>query len=205
MGHGTSFGLSNGDADGTVSTHGNRSATAGHKGASHHGHALSARSRSSHLTAAQHARGHHLNHALAHNRFARFSTAARQVTITRDVDTAAEKALPPGIELNVDRGKAVPPGIESKVGPITRDVDTAAEKALPPGIELNADRGKAVPPGIESKVGPITPDVDTPAEKALPPGIELNVDRGKFPAPETVAPDDDVEQTEPASDDSRQR
>jgi len=80
---------------------------AGHKGASHHGHALSARSRSSHLTATQHARAHHLNHALAHNRFARFSTAARQVTITRDVDTPAEKALPPGIELNVDRGKAV--------------------------------------------------------------------------------------------------
>jgi len=66
------------------------------------------------------------------------------VTTTRDVDTQAEKALPPGIELNVDRGKAVPPGIESKVGPITPDVDT--EKALPPGIELNVDRGKLPAP-----------------------------------------------------------
>ena len=62
---------------------------------------------------------------------------------------------------------------------------------------------KAVPPGIESKFGPITPDVDTPAEKALPPGIELNVDRGKLPGKETVVPDDDDEQTEPASDDPR--
>jgi hypothetical protein len=60
-----------------------------------------------------------------------------------------------------------------------------------------------VPPGIESKFGPITPDVDTPTEKALPPGIELNVDRGKLPRTETVVPDDDDEQTEPASDDSR--
>ena len=39
----------------------------------------------------------------------------------------------------------------------------------------------------------VTPDVDTTAEKALPPGIELNVD----------LPDDDDEQTEPASDDSK--
>ena len=66
-------------------------------------------------------------------------------------------------------------------------------------------RDKAVPPGIESKFGPITPDVDTPAEKALPPGIELNVDHGKLSVPETVVPDDDGEQMEPASDDSRQR
>jgi hypothetical protein len=49
----------------------------------------------------------------------------------------------------------------------------------------------------------VTPDVDTPAENALPPGIELNVDRGKLPGTETVVPDDDDEQTEPASDDSR--
>jgi hypothetical protein len=132
MGHGTSFGLSHG-ADDTVSNHGTRSAAAGHKGASHHGHAFSARSRSSHLTATYHARAHHLNQAqaLAHNRFPRFSTAARRMTTTRDVDTPAEKVVPPGIELNVDRGNAVPPGIESKFGPITPDVDTPAEKALP--------------------------------------------------------------------------
>ena len=74
----------------------------------------------------------------------------RQVTVTPDVDTPAEKALPPGIELNVDRGKAVPPGIESKFGPITPDVDTPAEKALPPGIEQNVDRGKL--PGTKTVV-----------------------------------------------------
>ena len=107
-GHGASFGLSHGDADGTVSTHGTRSAAAGHRGASHHGHALSARNRSSHLTATHHVRAHHLTHALAQNRFARFSTA-HQVTITPDVDTPAEKALPPGIELNVDRGELPAP------------------------------------------------------------------------------------------------
>ena len=161
MSHGTSFGLSH---DNTVSNHGTRSVAAGHKGASHHGHALSARSHSSHLTATHH--GHRLNYAFEHNRFTRFSTMTRQVTVTPDVDTPAEKALPPGIELNIDRGKAVPPA-------------------------------------IGSKVGPITPDVDTPAEKALPPGIELNVDRGKLPGKETVVPDDDDEQTEPASDDPR--
>jgi hypothetical protein len=33
--------------------------------------------------------------------------------ITPDVDTPAEKALPPGIELNVDRGKL--PGTETVV------------------------------------------------------------------------------------------
>jgi hypothetical protein len=65
------------------------------------------------------------------------------VTLTRDVDTPA---VPPGIELNIDRGKAVPPGIESKFGPITPDVDTPVEKALPPGIELNVDRGKLPAP-----------------------------------------------------------
>ncbi len=56
------------------------------------------------------------------------------------------KALPPGVELNVDQGKAIPPGIESKVGPITPDVDTPAEKALSPGQELNLDLGKLVVP-----------------------------------------------------------
>ena len=70
--------------------------------------------------------------------------------ITPDVDTPAEKALPPGIELNIDRGKAVPPAIGSKVGPITPDVDTPAEKALPPGIEQNVDRGKL--PGTKTVV-----------------------------------------------------
>ena len=104
MGHGTSFGLSHGNADNTVSNHGTRtrSVAAGHKGASHHGHALSARSHLSHLTATHH--DHHLNYAFEHSRFTRFSTMTRQVTVTPDVDTPAEKALPPGIELNVDRG-----------------------------------------------------------------------------------------------------
>jgi hypothetical protein len=108
MSHGTSFGLSHSNADNTVSNHGTRSVAAGHKGASHHGHALSARSHSSHLTATHH--GHHLNYAFEHNRLTRFSTMTRQVTVTPDVDTPAEKALPPGIELNVDRGKAVAAG-----------------------------------------------------------------------------------------------
>jgi len=70
-----------------------------------------------------------------------------KATVTPDVDTPAEKALPPGIELNADRGKAVPPGIESKVGSIAPDVDTPAEKTLPPGRELNVDGGKLLVPG----------------------------------------------------------
>jgi hypothetical protein len=72
------------------------------------------------------------------------------------------KPFPPGIELNVDRGKAVPPGIESKFGPITPDVDTPAEKALPPGIELNVDRGKL--PGTET----VVPDDDDEQTQAAP-------------------------------------
>jgi hypothetical protein len=94
------YGLSHGNGDNTVSNHGTRSVAAGHKGASHQGHALSARSHLSHLTATHH--DHHLNYAFEHNRFTRFSTMTRQVTVTPDVDTTAEKALPPGIELNVD-------------------------------------------------------------------------------------------------------
>jgi hypothetical protein len=73
--------------------------------------------------------------------------------------TAAHKALPPGIELNVDRGKAVPLGIESKVGTVTPDVDTIAEKGLSPGTELNADRGERAGPGV------VAPDNDVDHEK----------------------------------------
>ena len=149
MGHGAGLGLGHSDADDSVSTRGLASQTVGHKGATHHGRAVSAHSRSSHLTAA--------HHALAHHHVARSSKAA-----------------------------------------------TPAERALPPGIELNVDRGKAVPPDIESKVGPNTPDIDTPAERALPPGQELSVDRGERAAPGTVSPDNDIEATEPSSDESGQ-
>ena len=60
--------------------------------------------------------------------------------------------LPPGLELNLYRGKSLPPGWQSKVGPgtVLMDTDTAADKALPPGQELNADRGKAVTPETTS-------------------------------------------------------
>jgi hypothetical protein len=53
-------------------------------------------------------------------------------TITPDVDTPAEKALPPGIELNADRGKPVPPGI------ITPDKDVEPTEA--PSEGEDADR-----------------------------------------------------------------
>jgi hypothetical protein len=205
MGHGAGLGLGHADADDASSTYGE---FAGHKGAGHHGRGLSAHSRSSHLTATHHSLAH--PRSLAHHHIVSSFKGARQVSVNKALpgkravtpDVVTEKALPPGSELNVDRGKAVPPGIQSKVGVATPDVDTPAEKALPPGIELNVDRGKALPPGIRSKFGTVTPDVDTAAEKALPPGQELNVDRGKVAAPGTVTPDNESEHMEPASDDS---
>jgi hypothetical protein len=189
MSHGASLGLGH-DADDAISAHGE---FAGHKGANHHGRGLSTRSHSRHLTASYHSFAHHPS--LAHHHIVRSFEGAHRVSVN-------EKTLPPGIELNVDRGKAVPPGIQSKVGLVTPDVDTPAEKALPPGIELNVDRAKAVPPGIQSRFGTVTPDVDTAAEKALPPGQELNVDRGRPAAPGIVTPDNESEHIEPASDDS---
>ena len=165
MGHGDGHGFGHAGTGDTVSSHGTHSQNPGNKGATHHGRALSAHSRSSNLTTAHHAHAHHhLVHSskgAQHVALNERQPGRRIETFTPDLDT--RKALPPGIELNVDRGKAVPPGIESQLGPITPDVDTAAERALPPGIELNADRGKTVPPGI------ITPDKDvehaeTPSE-----------------------------------------
>jgi hypothetical protein len=94
-GHGAGLGLGHSDADDSVSTRGLASQTVGHKGATHHGRAVSAHSRSSHLTAA--------HQALAHHQVARFSKAA----------TPAEKALPPGQELSVDRGERAAPGTVS--------------------------------------------------------------------------------------------
>ena len=147
----------------------------------------------------------HAHHHLVHSSKAAQHVALNErrpgrgiATFTPDLDT--RKALPPVIELNVDRGKTIPPGIESQLGPITPDIDTPAERGLPPGIELNADRGKAVPPGIRSQVEPVTPDIDTPAEKALPPGIELNADRGKPLPPGIITPDKDVEPAEVPSE-----
>ena len=60
--------------------------------------------------------------------------------------------LPPGLELQVDRGRSLPPGWQSKVGPGTvfTDTDTAADKALAPGREIQADRGEVVTPETTS-------------------------------------------------------
>ena len=87
MGHGVGFSLGPSHAENAISTHRGQSQFAGHKGANHHGRGFAAHSRSSHFTVTR--------HSIAHNHhFVRASSS--------------EKALPPGIELNVDRGKALP-------------------------------------------------------------------------------------------------
>jgi len=96
MGHGAGRGLGHSDADDTISSRSTQ--FAGQKGATHHGRGVATHSRSSHLTAS--------HHSLAHHHFVHSSKA----TVTPDVDTPAEKALPPGRELNVDRGKLLVPG-----------------------------------------------------------------------------------------------
>jgi hypothetical protein len=90
-------------------------------------------------------------------------------SIVTDSDTASDRALSPGQEIQEDRGKVVPDETESrrdrgeerssdldrreerspegkkKAGPIVTDSNTASDKALSPGQEIQEDRGKVVP------------------------------------------------------------
>jgi hypothetical protein len=80
-------------------------------------------------------------------------------SIVTDSDTASDKALSPGQEIQEDRGKVVPAETESrrdrgeelspeeakKAGSIVTDSDTISDKELSPGQEIQEDPGKVVP------------------------------------------------------------
>ena len=98
------------------------------------------------------------------------------------------RGLPPGQELQADRGKALNPDtIHSD------DLDDIVTRGLPPGQELQADRGKALNPDT------IHSGLDDIVTRGLPPGLALNLDRGKsLPpgweakvAPGAIVPDTD--------------
>ena len=128
-----------------LSTRSSHSQNTSHKGGNHHGRSLSSHSRSMHSLAQ-----HHTAH----------SSKAHQVVQADDTLPGKKKgfvdALPPGQELQADRGRALNPDT------IHSDLDDIVTRGLPPGLELNLDRGKPLPPGWQAKVAPGTtvPDTD---------------------------------------------
>ena len=159
-----------------LSTRSSHSQNTSHKGGNHHGRSLSSHSRSMHSLAQ-----HHTAH----------SSKAHQIVQVDDTLPGKKKgfvdALPPGQELQADRGKALNPDT------IHSDLDDIVTRGLPPGQELQADRGRAVNPDT------IHSDLDDIVTRGLPPGLELNLDRGKsLPpgwqakvVPGTIVPDTD--------------
>ena len=123
MGHGSSMSFGHSNNGNTLSTRGSHS----HSTLSHHG-------KSQTKSLAHHSRTH------------RHSTTTTQLAQNPALPGKKKgfiDGLPPGLELQLDRGRSLPPGWQSKVGPgtVLTDTDTTADKSLPPGQELNADRG----------------------------------------------------------------
>ena len=96
-------------------------------------------------------------------------------------------SLPPGRELQADRGKALNPDT------IHSDLDEIVTLGPPPSQELQADRGMTL------NLATVHSDLDDIATRGLTPGLELNFNRGKpLPAsrlakvaPGTIVPDTD--------------
>jgi hypothetical protein len=88
-------------------------------------------------------------HSLAQHHTAH-SSKAHQVVQVDDTLPGKKKgfvdALPPGQELQADRGRALNPDT------IRSDLDDIVARGLPPGLELNLDRGKSLPPGWQAKL-----------------------------------------------------
>jgi hypothetical protein len=97
--------------------------------------------------------------------------------------------LPPGQELQADRGRALNPDV------IHSDVDDVVTRGLPPGLELQADRGRAL------NLNATHSDIDDIVTKGLPPGLELNLDRGKSLPPGWQAKVAPGTNPEPGNDD----
>lgn len=87
------------------------------------------------------------HHSRAHHHSAHLTQIAQNETLPGK-KKGFINGLPPGLELNLDRGKALPPGWQTKVGPgtVLTDTDTIAEQQQPPGQELQVDRGKVEGP-----------------------------------------------------------
>lgn len=119
-----------------------------------HGNALSTRGNHSHSTLSHHGKGQTTSKSLAHHsRAHRHSTTTMQIAQNENLRGKKKgfiDGLPPGLELQLDRGRSLPPGWQSKVGPgtVLTDTDTAADKALSPGQEIQVDRGQDVIPTL---------------------------------------------------------
>jgi hypothetical protein len=158
------------------STRSSNSQSTSHKGGTHDGRSFSSRSHSMH-SLAQHPADH--------------SKKADRVVQVDDRGVGKEKgfvdSLPPGRELQADRGKALNPDT------IHSDLDEIVTLGLPPSQELQADRGMTL------NLATVHSDLDDIATRGLTPGLELNFNRGKpLPAsrltkvaPGAVVPDTD--------------
>lgn len=137
VGHGMSQGFGHSNNGNSVSTRGSHSHSLA-KGGTNHGKGRAA----SHATSKAFA-----HHARAHHHSAHLTQVAQNETLPGK-KKGFVNGLPPGLELNLDRGKALPPGWQTKVGPgtVLTDTDTTAEQQLPPGQELQVDRGKVEAP-----------------------------------------------------------
>lgn len=133
VGHGSSMSFGHSNNSNTLSTRGAHSHSIS-KGGAHHG-----KNQTTSKSLAHHSRSH---------RHSTTTTQLAQNPALRGKKKGFIDGLPPGLELQLDRGKSLPPSWQSKVGPgtVLTDTDTVADKALPPGQEIQADRGKVVTP-----------------------------------------------------------
>ena len=137
VGNGSSMSFGHGNHGNTVSTRGSHSHGLS-KGGAHHG-----KSQTTSKSLAHHSRTH---------RHSTPTTELAQNDTLRGKKKGFINELPPGLELQLDRGRSLPPGWQSKVGPgtVLTDTDTTADKALQPGQEIQADRGEVVTPETTS-------------------------------------------------------
>ena len=149
-----------------LSTRSSNSRSTSHKGGTHDGRSFSSLSHSMH-SLAQHPADH--------------SKKADQVVQVDDRGAGKEKgfvdSLPPGRELEADRGKALNPDT------IHSDLDEIVTLGLPPSQELKADRGMTL------NLATVHSDLDDIATRGLTPRLELQTDPGGALNPETIHSD----------------
>ena len=92
-------------------------------------------------------------------------------------DDIVTRALPPGLELQADRGRTF--NLET----IHSDLDGIVTRALTPGLELQADRGSTL------DLDTINSDLDDTVTRGLPLGLELQADPGGALNPDTIHSD----------------
>ncbi len=119
VGNGSSMSFGHGNHGSTVSTRGSHSHGLS-KGGAHHG-----KSQTTSKSLAHHSRTHRHSAPTRH--------LAQNETL-RGKKKGFINGLPPGLELQLDRGRSLPLGCQSKVGPgtVLTHIDTTADNALPP-------------------------------------------------------------------------